>query len=312
MRTTRRTLILILLIGIWPQFGCLQLPVDKSVQDLRPIQQKTGAAPPQELTAADIGQSLITQAKALEDARNTAEAVAMYEKIRATDATQAVYATKKLALIYLRHNELDRAEQEYKLLWAHNPKDADTLCSLGDISYRRGLFGMAEKLLKDALSRQPDHPHALANLAMTLAQLGKDEESLEMYKKVPGTSEGDAYCRVAFVMTMQKRPEDAIRYYQSALVREPGNQGARSEIARMYQADPNLAFRMTTVRMTTPSKMEPATMETRGVVDVEPASLVSSEGMGRLMIQRPTLPPSPDFDLAESNGRAWQTSGKKK
>src|SRR5438874_1880499 len=106
--------ILILLIGLAPQLGCHQLPKDTRVQDLRPIQQPD--AKPQELTAADIGQSLAAQAKALEDAQKLAEAVAVYEKIRATDPAQGSFATRKLASLYLKYNELDRAEREFQLL----------------------------------------------------------------------------------------------------------------------------------------------------------------------------------------------------
>jgi len=301
MRTTWRTVILFLLAGLWPQLGCHQLPANKSVQDLRPIQQKDGAVPKQELTAVEIGKSLAVQATALEDARKATEAIAMYEKIRATDAAQAPHATRKLAILYLRTNDLDRAEQEYQILLQQNPRDPDLLCAMGDISYRRGHFGTAEKKFRDALSRKPDHANAIINLGMTLAQRGEYDESRETFKKV--VSEAEAYCEIAFVMKLNNKHEDAMRAYQTALTKDPNLQRAQAEMTQMYQSDPGLAVRMTT----------PYRAEKRGSVDLEPSTpTLVSDGAGRTMMQRPTLPPVPDFDLNESNGRDWQTSGKKK
>jgi tetratricopeptide (TPR) repeat protein len=300
---TWRFIFLFALIGVWPQLGCQQLVTDHSVKDSRPTQQTAGNAPKQETAAVEARQPTMAQAKELEDAQKISEALVMYETIRRSDNTQMLPATKKIAFIYLRNNQLDRAEQEYQFLLQTNPGDPSTLAALGDISYRRGHFGTAEKLFRDALAKKPDDPNTIASLGMTLAQRQKYEESIETFKQVVGP--GDAYCQVAAVMKLNGKREDALRAYQAALAKEPGNMRARAELTLMYQADPSLAT--TTVRLTTPFKTEK-----RGVVEPEPtAPLVASEGTGRLMTQRPTLPPAPDFDLEESNARAWQVSGQK-
>jgi tetratricopeptide (TPR) repeat protein len=303
---TWRSFFLIALAGVWPQLGCQQLPADNSVKDIRPIQQKAAEAPKQETTAVNPAQPSMAQAKALEDAQKISDALVMYETIRRSDNTQMLAATKKIAFIYLRYNELDRAEQEYQFLLKQNPRDADTLCALGDISYRRGHWGIAEKCFRDALARQPDHTNSLINLGMTLAQQGDNHyaASIETFKQVAGFSEAEAYCQVASIMKSNGKREEALRAYQTALAKEPGNQRARTELTLMYQADPSLA----TVRLTTPAKAEK-----RGVVEQEPAApVVASEGTGRLMMQRPTLPPAPEFDLEECNARSWQPSVPKK
>ena len=299
MRTSWRAGVLILLIGAWPLVGCHQLPTGTGVQDLRPIQLKDGSTPKHELTAVEVGQTLSAQAKAQDDVQKIAETVAAYEKLRTTDKSQAWYATKKLGLLYLQHNELDRAEQEFQLLWKHNPKDADTLCSLGDISYRRGHFGSAEKWFRDALSKQPDHTYALVNLGMTLAQRGQGNESVTYFKKV-GLTEGEANCQVAGILKLNKKAPEALRHYQAALVSEPGNQQARAAIAQLYQEDP-----MLTVRATAPHKAA-----SRGVVELEPTTAPATEDTGRLMNQRPSLPPLRDFDLGDETGRDWRSSTK--
>lgn len=301
MRMYWRVFTFALLVGIWPQLGCHQLPTGQSVQDLRPIQVKEDAVVKQNLTAAEVGQSLLAKAKSLEDAQKFAEAVAMYEKIRATDPAQGWQATKKLGLLYLHHNELDRAEQEFEFLHKHNPRDADILCALGDISYRRGYFGSAEKYFRDAISRKPDHAHAIINLGMTLAQREQYKESLETFKRV--LPAGEAHCQVAWVMNLNGKHEDAIREYQIALNFQPDLHRAKQELTQVYQTQ-----QTATVRMTTPHRVG-----SRGLVELEPGNaFVANEGSSRLMMQRPTLPPLPDFDLGEDNGRDWQTSAKTK
>src|SRR5260370_11152169 len=136
MHMSWRTYALILLVGIWPHLGCHQVPGDKSVQDLRPIQQTADKGKKQELTAADITQSWIAKAESLEKAGKTGEAIALCEKMREPGNPQALQATKKLALIYDRNHDLYRASQEYQRILEQNPKDADTLCNLGYLNYR--------------------------------------------------------------------------------------------------------------------------------------------------------------------------------
>ena len=74
MRMSWRTYVLILLFGIWPTFGCHQVPGDKSVQDLRPI-QPIGKDKKQELTAADITQTWIAKADKLNNDGKTDQAM---------------------------------------------------------------------------------------------------------------------------------------------------------------------------------------------------------------------------------------------
>ena len=317
MRKSWRALIVIALAGLWPQVGCHQLPADKSVQDLKPIQKKESAAKP--LTAAESGDALVAQAKALEDARKPGEAVALYEKIRVSDPAQAVYATRRIAFLYLCNNELDRAEQEYYALLQRNSRDADTLFALGDIAYRRGHFGTAEKWFRDALVKQPDHAHALINLGLTLAHNGDYAGSIELFRKA-GFCEGEAYCKVAFVLKVNGKREEAMTAYQHALTCDPRLEQARIEMAQMYRDDPGLAVRMTTPLKTNEKSKQESQMPpplpvgatgVKGEVNMEAPPPLPISGIGRAMMQQPTLPPL-DVDLPVPESIEWRATGKKK
>jgi tetratricopeptide (TPR) repeat protein len=277
------------------------------VQDLRPVQQKEIASA-KPLTAPDVGQTLVAQAKALEDAKKPGEAVVMYEKIRASDSTQATFASKRIAFLRLCNNDLDRAEQEYQVLLQKYPRDPDVLCALGDIAYRRGHFGIAEKLFRDALSKRPEHAQALANLGMTLAQTGDFAGSIEAFKKA-GFSDAEAYCEVAFVLKVNGKSEQAMAAYQEALNRDPKLERARMEMSQLYRHDPDIV-----VRMTTPTiPATPAKNGKIGAVETElPPPPAPLEGSGRTMIQRPTLGALPDVEIPVPGVGDWPTPGKKK
>jgi tetratricopeptide (TPR) repeat protein len=280
---------MMLLIGFWPHLGCHQVPGDKSVQDLRPIQQTAASAKKQELTVADITQAWIAKADKLEKDGKTGEAIALCEKMREPGNPQALQATKKLALIYDRNHDLDRAEREYKRILDQNPQDADAWCNLGYLSYRRGQMGNAEMQLRNALAHKPDHTYARVNLAMTLAQQGYYDASVEEFAKVLPKSE--AYCEVAFILKLQGKFREAIQKYEAALTLEPAMPRASAELAKL-----RLVGSATTVTLTTP--YGPGQ---KGIVEVEEAPARSTEGTGRTLIQRPTLPPLQDLDWPPIN-----------
>jgi tetratricopeptide (TPR) repeat protein len=279
MRMSWRYYILILLVGIWPHLGCHQVPGDKAVQDLRPVTPIAGADKKQELTAVDITQSWLAKV----DKLNNDDAIALCEKMREPGNPQALHATKKLALIYDRGNDLDRAEQEYQRILQQDPKDANALNKLGEISYRRGHWGIAEKQFTKALALKADHTEARVNLGMTLAQQGYYPAAVEEFTKV--LPKAEAYCEVAFIMKLQGKLSDAIRAYEAALNLDPALPRAQSELSRLRQANP-----VSNVTLTTPYGQ-------KGAVELEMTPVYTPENIGRQMMPRPTLPPLPDVDV---------------
>lgn len=287
MHRSWQTIAALGLFGLGSLAGCHQLPSNKSVSDLKPIQQKAGASPRQELTAVDIVQTAIAKAEALEKAGKTDDAIAAYEKVRQPGSPHAMQASKKLAMLHLRDNRLDQAEEECQLVLQKNPNDAEVLCNLGDVSYRRGHFGTAEKYLRLAVKKRNDFPQAWASLGMTLAQKTEYAESIEAFKHV--VSHADAYCEVAFVMKLQGKRDEAIQAYQRALALDPTLQRAQVELMQLQKtAQSELPTKVTLTTPFAPGKA--------GTVELEdaPIKMTSTE---RRMPERLTLPPLPSVQL---------------
>lgn len=280
MRMWWRTCVLILLGGS----GCHQVPADKSVQELRPIQQVNVAAKKQELTAADITHTAwFANLDALEKAGKTLEAIALCEKMREPGNPHALDATRKLARLYHRLDELDRAELEYRKVLEQDPRDADTLAKLGDIAYGRKHWGVAHKHYSDALHYRKDHAFAWTGLGMAAAQLGNFDESFAAFNKVL-PSQAEAYCQVAYFLNLQGKVPDAIRAYEQALKIEPKMPRANQELAKL-RAIPTTA---------TPVGRQ---------VTVEPDAVIAPVGadLGRSQMQRPVLPPLRNVDANDQS-----------
>jgi tetratricopeptide (TPR) repeat protein len=299
MRRSWRTFASMLVLGVAPLAGCVQVPADKSVHDLRPIQPGAAAAPKQELSAADISKSLLQQADLLDKTGKTSDAVAAYQKMRSTNGPDAELATRRLAILYFRTGDMDRAEQEFHLLKLQNPKDAVTLTYLGNINYQRAMWGTAEKNYLDAIFYQPKHAEAWTGLGLTLAQKEAYSEAIEAFTNV--VSKAEAYCCVARVMTQKGKRQDAVTAYQTALKLDPTLMQARTELARLQQTA--MTETPTNVTLTTHLKAE-----RRGSAELEDAPAQSSDGSSRLLMQRPTLPPLPE---SPADG-AWPTPGQRK
>ncbi len=304
MRYTWRVTFFVLLLGLWPQFGCVHLFGEKAAKNNLPDLKKPAEAPkPAPTAAVDVTQQWIKRAEALERDGKPSEAAAVYEKMREAGGPMVVLATRKLAALYDRNNAPDRAEQEYKLLLQHNPRDADALNSLGDLAYRRGHFDTALKNYTDAVFFDNNHNHARISLGMTLAQKGDYNGGVATLTQALG-SESEAYCNVASVMKLQGKHAFAAAAYQQALKIDPTAMRAQMELAQLQLILPRDAGNMTQV---TAMKQSVRT----GTVDLEPDVTQVAEGTERQMMLRPTLPPLADWDFFANGPDDWKSSKKK-
>src|SRR5262245_39368073 len=96
-----------------------------------PVTQTTIKGDRVENSPAETAKLCFTAAKQLEDAGNLEEAIVRYEKARTADARYADPATRRLAILYDRQGNFDRARLEHEKILTKNPKDADTLNNLG-------------------------------------------------------------------------------------------------------------------------------------------------------------------------------------
>jgi tetratricopeptide (TPR) repeat protein len=178
-----------------------------------------------ELPTSESAKLCFTTAETLEKGGNDREAIRLYEKARRLDKHLAPEVTRRLAVLYDRNEEFDKALDEYRRGLLENPKDADLLNDLGYGYYCRGEWAEAEKTLRKAVAANPKFANAWINLGMTLAKQNKYDESLQAFGKV--VPKAQALCNLAFIQATQAKYDEARQCYEAALQFDPGLQIAR-------------------------------------------------------------------------------------
>jgi tetratricopeptide (TPR) repeat protein len=182
-----------------------------------------------ELSSAASAKLNLTMAQVMEKSGHPAEAIFHYEKARQSDPSLHVAA--RLARLYDRAGDGNRALAEYQQAVKEDPKDAETLTSLGYFHYNRGEWAQAEENLRHALTLNPKLSRAWVNLGLTLGEQGQYPQSLEAFRKA--VSEAEAHSNLAFIYTTQGKREDAKQEYRRALELNPNLPIARRALDKL-------------------------------------------------------------------------------
>jgi tetratricopeptide (TPR) repeat protein len=216
------------LLGLAAGAGCAGLP--KSLPALPDMGGAGTDRAEKELAAGEAARVCFTLGREMEKAGHLAEAVGQYELARHNNPNLPGVG-RRLAVVYDRLGNFSQAQAEYERALKANPKDADLLNDLGYHHYSRGRWEDAEDHLRKAVALAPRHRLAWMNLGLTLAQQGRNEESLEAFGHVVRPAE--AQCNLAFVLTAQGKKDEARAAYRQALAQEPDLRLARLALGKL-------------------------------------------------------------------------------
>jgi len=202
--------------------------------ELVPIADGEAEPPPApELPPKEAARACIACAEELEKHGKEVEAIIFYERARQHDPKCRV--SRRLAVLYDRQGDFQKAQEEYRKALKQTPHDPDLLNDMGYGYYSRGRWAEAEKYLRQALAIKPDHPYAIINLGLCVGEQGRYDEALELFSKV-GTP-AQARCNLAFVLMTQHKWVEAKRAYQEALRLDPDIPLARAALAKLEKAE---------------------------------------------------------------------------
>jgi Tfp pilus assembly protein PilF len=186
------------------------------------------------LPAAESAKLNLATAETMAQAEKFQEAIELYERARSLDERAGLIATRRLAVIYDRIGNFDKALDEYRRAIQESPKDAELFNNLGYGYYNRGQWEAAEKQLRKAVALDPKLASAWINLGMCLAQQMRYDDSLAAFEK--SITKAQARCNLAFIQATQGKTTEARRNYEAALQLEPGLQMARVALQKLGQA----------------------------------------------------------------------------
>jgi Tfp pilus assembly protein PilF len=219
-------------------------PVDPIGQVSAPVDGSTEAKE-KELPPDETSRVCITTAEELAKNGDEFHAILLYEKARKLNPKCQV--SRKLAVLYDRQGDFQKAQEEYLKALKKTPKDADLLNDMGYGYYSRGRWAEAEKYLRQALTVKPGHQHATMNLGLCVGEQGHYDEALELFGKV--VSPAQARCNLAFILTTQHKWSEAKRVYQEALHIDPDIPLARAALAKLEKAERQAAAPVQTAQM---------------------------------------------------------------
>jgi Flp pilus assembly protein TadD len=187
----------------------------------------------QELPPEQAAELWLVLAEQLDKNGREIEAILQYEKARQKDPHLEERVCHRLGVLYDRNGNQARALVEFQKALKAHPKDADLLNDLGYSYYNRGQWQDAERYLRQAVAAVPTHKRAWTNLGMTLAQQGRESDSLEAFGKA--VSPAEAHANLGFLLATQGKFDHARLAYRRALELEPNLEVAKTALARLDQ-----------------------------------------------------------------------------
>lgn len=215
--------------------GCARWPA--SLTDAMPIirgdMPNTGGNQPdvsaENLPADEAARLLVVHGDKLVERGREAQAVVQYEKARSLQPDYPGLA-HKLAVLYDRLAQDQKALAEYHRAWQQQPNDPNVVNDFGYFHYQRGRYAEAERLFRQALAlcEQQASPgarpwwsrpsnkqgwetvreRACVNLGLALAQQDKLQEAFTVFTKVLPPAQAHYNMAVVLLQRAGRLPEE--------------------------------------------------------------------------------------------------------
>ncbi|VFR44753.1 TPR repeat [plant metagenome] len=184
---------------------------------------------------AGIGQCMET-AYAHWHAGQPAQASALCEGVLQAAPLHAP-ALHLLGLVAHADGRIEEALSLLELACTQADALADFHSNHAEISRQSGLLDRAERAARRALSLEPDHPAAVANLGIILQEAGQLEASRELLSRAAHAAQGnaDAFNNLGNTLQLMGRFSEAERSYSAVINLDPSHEAARCNLASLQR-----------------------------------------------------------------------------
>lgn len=177
----------------------------------------------------------LLQARALHATKKLDEAAWMTERVLRWHKQRAD-AWALLGLIYADQQKLDASVAALRKAARKDAGDPVIFNNLGFAELASGQYEAAADDFQQALRLDPTFTRARNNLAMTLVQLERDTEALELFRA--SSTEADARYNFGVACEMREDRACAILNYQAALAAEPEHRAAQAALDLLLTGTP--------------------------------------------------------------------------
>lgn len=135
------------------------------------------------LTHCDDAQLRFNLAATLEESDKPDEALSEYTELIKRHNNHYAALHNRAGLL-ARHNRLNAAAEDYRVLVKLHPQDTMFWHKLGELDLGLGHYSSAAALLQTVLQREPDNGKAMLSLALALAANGDIEKSRQFFSRL--------------------------------------------------------------------------------------------------------------------------------
>lgn len=189
--------------------------------------------------------------------------------------TTAPTLSQSLDLAVQLHNagDLQNAEKIYRDLLRADPDHPQALHLLGVIANQIGNYAAAEELISKAVAIKPDFAEAFSNLGATLKALGRPDEAIERYRAAIDIQPGLAGAHYNLANTLQEtgRLDEAIAHFRKAIDSQPGHVQAHNNLGLALQGN---------------GEIEEAVLHFKQAISLNPGSAESHNNLGLALRRR--------------------------
>ena len=194
------------------------------------VTQSTPAEPPKELSSSDAARVCRATAEQMASHGKEPEAIEQYERSRKFDAHQKGVA-RRLAVLYDRQGNNEKATAEYTIALKESPRDADLWNDYGYFHYARSRYEQAEDGFRKGLKFDPKHKRAWMNLGLVLGEQGKYDEAQQAFEHA--VSPAAAKNNLAVILARNGETDRARKLFEQAAAEDPSLQPPRPLLAHL-------------------------------------------------------------------------------
>ncbi|MCK6457862.1 MAG: tetratricopeptide repeat protein [Phycisphaerae bacterium] len=172
----------------------------------------------------------LSAGKMLESEGNLAGAIEQYREALKDDP-RSIEAYTRLGIAYNRTQRFEDAMKMFLRAIEIAPEKAYLHNNLGFSYVLAARYRDAERAFRQALTLRPGYQRARMNLALVLAQTGRNDEALVEFEKV--VSRDAAHFNLGLIQAADKRYAAAEESFRTALAINPASPGAAQQLARV-------------------------------------------------------------------------------
>ena len=199
-----------------------------------PTMMPQGQLRTDDLSPSQVKEASLAVADQLDQSGSVLDAITQFENVRRLDPGN-LHAARRLAVLYDRQGQFDKAEVEYRKVFKSLPRDADLLNDWGWHYYQASDWKEAENKLRTALQLNGSLPRARCNLALAIGQQGRLEEAYRTFCE-SGLSPANAHGNIGVLYWMHGNAAGARSEFMTALQMEPNNRKIEMLLAEVQSS----------------------------------------------------------------------------